>query len=69
MLDTRAGALVTSDFAFFALPPNRPGRSARRTEGETGGARKLIRAIGRELARAAEEPGMTVLPRFSNYPY
>ena len=69
MFDTRAGALVTSDFAFFALPPNRPQRSGRRTEGETGAARSLIRAIRRELMRATEEPGLPVLPRFSNYPY
>lgn len=69
MMDTRAGALVTSDFAFFAMPPNRPQRSARRTEGETGAARSFIRAIRRELARASEEPGLAGLPRFTNYPY
>ena len=54
MLDARAAALATTDFAFFALPPNRPSRSARRTEGEPGGARKLIRAIGRELTETLE---------------
>ena len=69
MFDTRARALVTTDFAFFALPPNRPQRSGRRTEGETGAARNLIRAIRRELMRATEEPGLPVLPRISNYPY
>jgi len=69
MLDARAGSLVTSDFAFFALPPNRPSRSTRRTDGGTSAARKLMRAIRRELARATEESGMTVLPRVSNYPY
>jgi hypothetical protein len=69
MLDARAGALVARDFAFFALPPNRPPRSTRRTEGEAGAARKLIRAVHRELMRAMDEPGMGVLPRISNYPY
>lgn len=69
MFDTRAGALVTSDFAFFALPPNRPPRSTRRTNREPGAARKLFRAIGRELRRASEEPGLTGLPRLTNYPY
>ena len=69
MLDARAGSLVASDFAFFALPPNRPSRSTRRTDGGTSAARKLMRAIRRELVRATDEPGMTVLPRFSNYPY
>jgi hypothetical protein len=69
MFDARAAALATSDFAFFPLPPHRPSRSARRPEGGRGGAFSLIRAIRRELARATEEPGLTVLPRITNYPY
>ncbi len=69
MLDARAGALVTSDFAFFALPPNRPPRSNRRTDGGTSAAHSLIRAIRRELSRATDEPGMSLFPRISNYPY
>jgi hypothetical protein len=69
MFDTRAGALVTSDFSFFAMPPKRTQRSTRRTDGEAGAARTLIRSIRRELTRATEEPGLNVLPRISNYPY
>ena len=69
MLDARAGSLVTSDFAFFALPPNRPSRSTRRTDRGASAARKLMRAIRHELVRATDEPGITVLPRISNYPY
>lgn len=69
MFDTRARALVTSDFAFFALPPNRPHRSGRRTEGETRAARRLMRAIRRELIRATDEPWLAAIPRISNYPY
>ena len=67
MLDARASALRTADFAFFALPPNRPSRSARRTDGGRGTS--LVRAIRRELARALDEPGLTAIPRITNYPY
>jgi hypothetical protein len=75
MLDARALALATSDVAFFSLPPVRPSRSTRKPEGTRGGARGLIRAIRairairRELARAVEGSGQTVLPRITNYPY
>jgi hypothetical protein len=70
MLDARALALATSDVAFFSLPPARPSRSTRKQpEGTRGGARGLIRAIRRELARAVEGSGQTVLPRITNYPY
>jgi len=69
MVDPRAAVLATSDVAFFALPPNRPSRSTRRTDGGKGAAQRLIRAIGRELARATEEPGTAWLPRLTRYPY
>ena len=68
MLDARA-ALATGAFAFSPLPPNRPSRSNRSTDGSTGAARKLIRTIRRELARGAEEPTMSWLPRLERYPY
>ena len=67
MLDARAAALATPDFAFFALPPNRPSRSARRTDGGRG--RSLIRAIRSELARVLDEPGLAGIPRITKYPY
>lgn len=69
MLDARAAALATSDVTFFSLPPLRPPRSARRRDGDNGVARNLIRAIRRELERAAEADGVTVIPRVTNYPY
>jgi hypothetical protein len=69
MLDARALALAASDVAFFSLPPVRPSRPARGPEGTRGGARGLLRAIRHELARAVEEPGQTILPRITNYPY
>jgi hypothetical protein len=65
MLDARAFALATSDVAFFSLPPVRPSRSTRRPNPVRG----LIGAIRRELERATEGPGQTVLPRITNYPY
>jgi hypothetical protein len=67
MLDARATALAAGDFAFFALPPHRPSRSARRNDGGRGAS--LIRAIRNELARALDEPGLAALPRITNYPY
>ena len=69
MLDTRAEALVVSDVAFFALPPNRPPRSTRRTDGGEGRAHRLVRTIRRELRRAMDESGSVTLPRITNYPY
>lgn len=68
MLDARA-ALATGAFAFSPLPPNRPSRSNRSTDGSAGAARSLIRAIRRELDRAAEEPATNWLPRLERYPY
>ena len=68
MYDARAFALATNDFAFFALPPDRPSRSDRRPEGGKGAARRVIGAIRRELARATDD-GAIVLPRITNYPY
>jgi hypothetical protein len=67
MLDVRA-ALATGAFAFSPLPPNRPSRSNRRTDGARG-AFRLIRAFRRELADAAEEPSTSWLPRLEHYPY
>jgi hypothetical protein len=69
MLDARAAALITSDVAFFSLPPLRPSRPARKRNRGDGLARSLIRAIGRELNRATEGTGAVVLPRIANYPY
>lgn len=70
MLASGALALTFADVAFFSPPPHRPGRPERRTNGGKGGARNLIRAFRRELARAtADQPGGSV-PRVSrNYPY
>jgi len=68
MLDARAAALITSDVAFFSLPPLRPSRPARKRN-RGGLARSLIRAIGREMDRASEGTGAVVLPRIANYPY
>jgi hypothetical protein len=65
MLDARA-ALATGAFAFSPLPPNRPSRSNRRTDGARGVVR-LIRAFRREVARGAQEPSW--LPRLEHYPY
>lgn len=69
MYDARALALGTNDFAFFALPPDRPSRSDRRPKGGKSAAHRVIGAIRRELARAANEAGPIVLPRITNYPY
>ena len=68
MLDARA-ALATGAFAFSPLPPNRPSRSNRSTDGSASTARNLIRTIRSELARAAEEPANSWLPRIQRYPY
>ena len=69
MLDLRAGALATADFPVFSLPPNRPSRSGRRTDGGTGrGISRLIQAIRLELVRA-DERSIGSIPRLSNYPY
>ena len=68
MLDARA-ALATGAFAFSPLPPNRPSRSNRRTDGARGGAFRLIRAFHREVAHAAQEPSTSWLPRLERYPY
>lgn len=67
MLDARA-ALATGAFAFSPLPPNRPSRSNRRTDGARGASR-LIRAFRRELAHAGTEPATSWLPRLEHYPY
>ncbi|MBA2634328.1 MAG: hypothetical protein H0U86_15245 [Chloroflexi bacterium] len=69
MLDARAAALATSDVAFFSMPPRRPSRSGRRPGAGRATARRLVRAIRRELARAAEEAGTPGLPRITRYPY
>ena len=69
MLDLRAGALATADFPVFSLPPRRPSRSGRRTDGGAGrGISRLIHTIRRELASAGE-PATGSIPRLSNYPY
>lgn len=65
MLDARA-ALAAGAFAFSPLPPNRPSRSNRRIDGARSAAR-VIRAIRRELALAAQDP--TWVPRLERYPY
>jgi hypothetical protein len=67
MDDARAAAPANDGFTFFVLPPDGPSRSGRRREG-MGPARRLIRAIRTELARAADETP-NVLPRITNYPY
>jgi len=69
MFAARAVALATTDVAFLFLPPNRPGRSERRTA-KLGVTRTLVRAIRRELARAAHQPEThDWMPRLTNYPY
>ena len=67
MYVARAAALATNDFAFFALPPDGPSRPAREHK-SAGAARRFLRTIRAELARAADESS-TVLPRITNYPY
>ena len=62
----RAAALAINGFA-FVLPPDGPSRPAREHR-STGAARRFIRTIRAELARAADESS-TVLPRITNYPY
>jgi hypothetical protein len=68
MMDPRAGALATSHVSPFALP-RRPSRGPRRSDSSEGAARRLIRAIRREVARSTDEPASTWLPRLTNYPY
>jgi hypothetical protein len=66
------GALALSaaaDVAFFSPPPHRSTRPARRSEGDRGVIRNLIRSIRRALAEATEEPSDGWLPQFRDYPY
>lgn len=68
MMDHRAAALATADFPVFSMPPIRPSRSGRRTDGPTRLSR-MFRAMGRVLTRAANERETGSLPRLSSYPY
>ena len=66
------GALAltaATDVAFFSPPPHRSNRPARRSEGDGGVIRNLIRSIRRALADATEEPTDGWLPHIRDYPY
>jgi hypothetical protein len=69
MLDVRALALATGDTAAFAMPPNRPKRSERRTRGNRGGAGNLVGAIRRQISRAMSEAEDAWRPSLTKYPY
>ena len=69
MLNARVHAPALADFASFAMPPNRPPRSERRSEGSRSVARRLIRSIRTSFSAAADEPGTAWLPRLNAYPY
>lgn len=68
MMDPRAAGLGIGDASPFALP-RRPSRTTRKSDSSEGAARRLVRAIRREVARSADEPAPTWLPRLTNYPY
>ncbi|HEX7197028.1 MAG TPA: hypothetical protein VF364_09390 [Candidatus Limnocylindria bacterium] len=53
--------------AAFATPPHRPSRSERRSRGNVVTA--LLRSVRRELARGADDPATSWLPKLSRYPY
>jgi hypothetical protein len=67
MYVARAAALANNGFAFFVLPPDGPSRPGRQ-QGSASAARRFLRTVRAELARAADE-SPTVLPRITNYPY
>ena len=69
MIDVRALALATADPAAFAMPPNRPGRSERRSRRSRGGAASLVHVIRREIALALAEAEDAWRPRVTRYPY
>lgn len=60
--------LSASEVAFFAPPPRPPRRSSGTGEGE-GAIGRLIRVVGRGLAKALSPSPTDAVPRLRNFPY